>query len=80
MNISTDQLAEQVSRARARGWTTVMRKAEKRYKLPAALLLALALGHVTLGLLFLVARKWPIGARGISSPFRGPGTHWPTTH
>jgi len=42
MNISADQLAEQVSRARARGWTPVMRKAEKRYKLPAALLLALA--------------------------------------
>jgi peptidoglycan hydrolase-like protein with peptidoglycan-binding domain len=42
MNTSADQLAEQVSRARARGWTTVMRKAEKRYKLPAALLLALA--------------------------------------
>jgi len=42
MNISVDQLAEQVRRARARGWTTVTRKAEKRSKLPAGLLLALA--------------------------------------
>jgi peptidoglycan hydrolase-like protein with peptidoglycan-binding domain len=42
MNISVDQLAEQVRRARARGWTTVTRKAEKRFELPAGLLLALA--------------------------------------
>lgn len=42
MNIRADQLAEQVSRARARGWAPIMRKAEKRHNLPAGLLLALA--------------------------------------
>jgi peptidoglycan hydrolase-like protein with peptidoglycan-binding domain len=42
MNIRADQLAEQVSRARARGWATIMRNAERRHKLPAGLLLALA--------------------------------------
>ena len=42
MNIGADQLAEQVSRARARGWAPIMRKAEKRHDLPAGLLLALA--------------------------------------
>jgi peptidoglycan hydrolase-like protein with peptidoglycan-binding domain len=42
MNISADQLAEQVRRARARGWAPVMRRAEKRHELPAGLLLAVA--------------------------------------
>ena len=42
MNIRADQLAEQVGRARARGWTPIMRKAEKRHHLPAGLLLAVA--------------------------------------
>jgi peptidoglycan hydrolase-like protein with peptidoglycan-binding domain len=42
MNISVDQLAEQARRARARGWTPVMRKAEERWRLPAGLLLAVA--------------------------------------
>jgi len=42
MNISADQLADQVRRARAQGWTPVMRKAEKRHELPPGLLLALA--------------------------------------
>lgn len=42
MNIRTELLAEQVSRARARGWTAIMRKAEKRHDLPAGLLLAVA--------------------------------------
>jgi peptidoglycan hydrolase-like protein with peptidoglycan-binding domain len=42
MNVKVDQLAEQVSRARARGWAPIMRKAEKRHNLPAGLLLAIA--------------------------------------
>ncbi len=42
MNIRADQLAEQVSRARTRGWAAIMRKAEKRHNLPAGLLLAVA--------------------------------------
>jgi peptidoglycan hydrolase-like protein with peptidoglycan-binding domain len=42
MNIRADQLAEQVSRARARGWATIMRNAERRHNLSAGLLLALA--------------------------------------
>jgi peptidoglycan hydrolase-like protein with peptidoglycan-binding domain len=42
MNVRADQLAEQVSRARARGWTPIMQEAEKRHKLPAGLLLAVA--------------------------------------
>ena len=42
MNIRADQLAQQVSSARARGWAPIMRKAEKRHDLPAGLLLALA--------------------------------------
>jgi peptidoglycan hydrolase-like protein with peptidoglycan-binding domain len=42
MNIRADQLAEQVSRARARGWAPIMSKAEKRHDLPAGLLLAVA--------------------------------------
>jgi peptidoglycan hydrolase-like protein with peptidoglycan-binding domain len=42
MNIRADQLAEQVSRARTRGWAPIMRKAEKRHNLPAGLLLAVA--------------------------------------
>ena len=42
MNIRAQLLAEQVSRARARGWAAIMRKAEKRHDLPAGLLLAVA--------------------------------------
>jgi peptidoglycan hydrolase-like protein with peptidoglycan-binding domain len=42
MNIRADQLAEQVSRSRARGWAPIMSKAEKRHDLPAGLLLAVA--------------------------------------
>ena len=42
MNIRTDQLADQVGRARTRGWASTMRKAEKRHNLPAGLLLAVA--------------------------------------
>jgi peptidoglycan hydrolase-like protein with peptidoglycan-binding domain len=42
MNIRADQLAEQVGRARSRGWAPIMRRAEKRHKLPAGLLLAVA--------------------------------------
>jgi peptidoglycan hydrolase-like protein with peptidoglycan-binding domain len=42
MNIRADQLAEQVGRARARGWAPIMRKAEKQHMLPAGLLLAVA--------------------------------------
>src|SRR5262245_50834885 len=42
MNVKVDQLAEQVRRARARGWTPIMLKAEKRHNLPAGLLFAVA--------------------------------------
>ena len=42
MNVRADQLGEQVSRARARGWTRLMGRAENRHNLPAGLLLAVA--------------------------------------
>jgi hypothetical protein len=42
MNVRADQLGKQVSRARARGWTRLMGKAENRHNLPTGLLLAVA--------------------------------------
>jgi peptidoglycan hydrolase-like protein with peptidoglycan-binding domain len=42
MNVRVDQLAEQVNRARTRGWAPIMRSAEVRHNLPAGLLLAVA--------------------------------------
>jgi peptidoglycan hydrolase-like protein with peptidoglycan-binding domain len=42
MKVSTNELNQQVSRARSRGWTGVIAKAEKQHELPQGLLLALA--------------------------------------
>jgi peptidoglycan hydrolase-like protein with peptidoglycan-binding domain len=42
MKISPDQLSQQVALARTRGWTTFIARAEKRHKLPAGFLLAIA--------------------------------------
>ncbi|HEY4347498.1 MAG TPA: peptidoglycan-binding protein [Gaiellaceae bacterium] len=42
MNISQAQLAAEVETARANGWIPLMRRAEKRHKLPQGLLLAIA--------------------------------------
>ena len=42
MKISTNELAGQIGKARSRGWLPVIATAEKRHKLPAGLLLAVA--------------------------------------
>ena len=42
MNITPEQLAQQVALARTRGWAPFIAGAEKRHKLPAGLLLAIA--------------------------------------
>jgi peptidoglycan hydrolase-like protein with peptidoglycan-binding domain len=42
MKITPDQLAQQVALAHARGWTPFIARAEKRHKLPAGFLLAIA--------------------------------------
>ena len=42
MKISADQLTQQVALAHSRGWLPFISRAEKRHKLPPALLLAIA--------------------------------------
>src|ERR1044072_4207136 len=42
MKITADQLAQQVALARSRGWLPLIRRAEKRHKLPQGMLLAIA--------------------------------------
>src|SRR5689334_25337211 len=42
MKITADQLAQQVALARSRGWLPHIARAEKRHKLPAGCLLAIA--------------------------------------
>ena len=42
MKINPDELKRQVGVARTRGWTPILKQAERRHKLPAGLLIAIA--------------------------------------